>query len=105
MWAIYRESDGELVSLATVVADPLPAGLAKKVVAAYPHDSQWNTTVLDWEPRPPPPPDVDRVEEFLTRVGVAFKGAADTKVRGELVALLGDSRFRDPSDSYEVKVP
>ncbi len=105
MWAIYRESDGELVSLATVVADPLPAGLAKKVVAEYGSDVQWDPTLLDWEPRPPPPPDVDRVEEFLTRVGVSFKGSADTKVRDQLVALLGDSRFRDPSDSYEVKVP
>ncbi len=104
-FAIYQTSDGTLVSLATVVADPLPAGLTKKQVAPHSAGFQWNTTLLDWEPVPAPPPDVDRVEEFLTRVGVSFKGAADTKVRDELVVLLGDSRFRDPSDSYEVKAP
>ena len=36
MWfAIYQTSDGTLISLATVVADPLPAGLAKKQIAPY----------------------------------------------------------------------
>ena len=106
MWfAIYQISDGTLVSLATVVADPLPAGLTKKQVRERPKNHQWNVTTLDWELEPPPPPDVDRVDEFLTRVAVSLTGSDETKVRDELVALLGDSRFRDPSDSYEVKVP
>ncbi len=104
-FAIYQTSDGTLVSLATVVADPLPAGLTKKVIAERPVGFQWNTTLLDWEPAPAPPPDADRVGEFLTRVGSSLKGNAKTKVRDELTILLGDSRFRDPSDSYEVKVP
>ncbi len=104
-YAIYQTSDGTLVSLATIVADPLPAGLTKKQVVPYSGGVQWNPTLLDWEPVPVPPPDVDRVDEFLTRVGSSLKGNAKTKVQDELTALLGDSRFRDPSDSYEVKVP
>ena len=104
-FAIYQTSDGTLVSLATIVADPLPAGLTKKIVAERPTGFQWSPSLLDWEPTPPPPPDVDRVDEFLTRVGVVFKGQNDTKIRDELVALLGDNRFRDPSDTYEIKVP
>ena len=105
MWfAIYQTSDGTLISLATVVADPLPAGLAKKQIAPYSAGVQWNPTLLDWEPEPPPPPDVDRVEEFLTRIG-GLTGSADTKVRGELVRLLAEHRFRNPNDTYEIKVP
>ena len=104
MWfAIYQTSDGTLISLATVVADPLPAGLAKKQVDPRSAGVQWNRTLLDWEPEPPPPPDIDRVEEFLARIG-GLTGSADTKVRGELVRLLADNRFRDPTDPYEIKV-
>ncbi len=106
MWfAIYQTSDGTLVSLATVVADPLPAGLAKKQVAPYSGGVQWNATLLDWEPSPPPPPDVDRVDEFVVRVGSSLKGNAKTRVQDELAALLGEGRFRDPSDAYIIGVP
>lgn len=105
-YAIYQTADGTLVSLATVVADPLPAGLTKKAIAEPPGAGfQWNPTLLDWEPAPVPPPDVDRVDEFLTRVGVSFKGAANTKVRDELVNLLAEHRFRDPTEPYEIRVP
>ncbi len=104
-FAIYQTSDGTLVSLATVVVDPLPPGLTKKIIVERPTGFQWSTTLLDWEPEPPPPPDVDRVDEFLIRVGSSLKGNVKTKVRDELTALLGDTRFRDPSDAYEVQEP
>lgn len=105
-YAIYQTSDGTLVSLATVVVDPLPAGLAKKLTTAPPRDGlQWNPTLLDWEPTPPPPPDVDRVDEFLSRMVGSLKVSDEKKVRDELVTLLGDQRFRDPSDAYEIEVP
>ena len=104
MWfAIYQTSDGTLVSLATVVADPLPAGLSKKQVRERPKNHQWNTSTLDWEPEPPPPPDVDRVDEFLTRVAVSLTGSDETKVRDGLATLLADHRFRDPSETYEIE--
>ncbi len=104
-FAIYQTANGTLVSLATVVADPLPAGLTKKVVAERPPDSQWSTTLLDWEPRPPPPLDVDRVDEFIVGLPKKLRQQDEQDIRLALVALLGDTRFRDPSDSYEVKVP
>ena len=104
-YAIYNTASGALVSTATVVADPLPVGLTKKIVAEPAFGFQWNSTLLDWEPAPPPPPDVDRVDEFLGRVGNSLKGNAKTKVQDELVILLGDTRFRDPTDVYEIGVP
>ncbi len=104
-YAIYQTSDGTLVSSATVVVDPLPAGLTKKLITERPNGFQWNPSLLDWEPTPPPPPDVDRVDEFLTLVGNALKGNAKTKVTDELTVLLGDNRFRDPTDVYEIGAP
>ena len=98
-YAIYQTSNGALVSLATVVADPLPAGLSKKQIREMPPNSQWNTTLLDWEPRPAPPPDVDRVDEFLTRVTLTD----ETSVRNGLAVLLADRRFRDPNETYEIE--
>lgn len=102
-YAIYQISDGTLVSLATVVADPLPGNLSKKLIAEYPGSThQWNVSTLDWELAPVPPPDVDRIDEFMSRVGIAFAGPAETAVRGELTALLAARRFRDSSETYEI---
>jgi hypothetical protein len=104
-FAIYREADGTLVSLATVVADPLPAGLAKKQVTQFTGGVQWDTATLDWEPKPPLPPDVDRIDEFVAALPIVLKGQDEERIRTSLVALLGDQRFRDPSDSYELRSP
>ncbi len=98
-------ANGGYLSVATVVTDPLPAGFASKIIAGPPQDEEWNITTLEWEPRPPPPPDVDRAGEFLTRVGSQLKGNAKTKVQDELIALLGENRFRDPGDTYVIGLP
>ena len=94
---------GGYLSVASVVADPLPAGLSMKVITGPPQQEQWNTSTLEWEPVPAPPPDVDRVDEFLGRVGVVFNGGSNTKIRNELAAMLAGRRFRDPSETYEIE--
>lgn len=51
MWqAIYKQATGELVSLGTVVADPLPAGLMAKDVGASRPSGVWNAATLAFEP-------------------------------------------------------
>ncbi len=102
-YAIYRISDGELISLGTVVADRLPAGLAKKPIPGPPSLQRWNTSTLEFEAKPLPPPDVDRVDEFIARLPRALRTQDETRVRAALVSLLGDQRYRDPSDAYEVR--
>lgn len=99
---VYRVADGEIVSVGTVIADPLPRGLAKKSIAGPPGHVDWNPDTLDWDERPPPPPDVDRVEEFLAKLGPNGR-RTDATVRAELTALLGERRFRDSREDYEIR--
>jgi hypothetical protein len=50
MWlAVYKQATGELVSLGTVVADPLPAGMASKDVGASRPSGAWNAATLAFE--------------------------------------------------------
>ena len=97
--AIYRIRDGHLVSMATVVADPLPDGLAtKRMSAPQASGTQWDSESLSFVPSPPSLPDVDRVEEFvdrLTKMDVP-------EIRSKLAVLLGDYRWRDATGDYKI---
>ena len=99
---VYRESDGAIVSVGTVIADPLPPGLAKKPIAGPPGHVDWNPATLEWDTRPAPGPDVDRVDEFIAKLGPNGR-RTDATVRAELAALLGERRFRDSREDYEIK--
>lgn len=48
-FAIYKQANGELVSLGTVVADPLPAGVASKPVGESRPSGNWNAAALAFE--------------------------------------------------------
>lgn len=100
--AVYRKSDGHLISMATVVADPLPDELAAKAVDAHRHGFQWNTALLDWEPKPARLPDIDRVDEFITRLPSGINRRGLDSIRDELISVLGDERYYHPEDSYTV---
>lgn len=94
-FAVYREFDGELLSLGTVIADPLGRGLAKKLLSEPPaRGLLWNPRTLEFDPVPPRPPEVDRVEEFLDALPSGFNGARKGQIRSELRLLLGKYRFR-----------
>lgn len=69
-YAVYRASDGELVSSGTVVANPLPAGLVKKRIAGPPAERLWDVDTLTLvdapqvEPEPPTPDTVALVSDL-----------------------------------------
>lgn len=49
MWyAVYRESDGRLMSSGSSVADTLPEGQAFKSFESQPASMDWNATTLDY---------------------------------------------------------
>ena len=99
-FAVYQESDGKLLSLGTVIANPLRAGVAKvNLGATRPEDVRWNPATLVFDPRPTPPPDVDRVEEFIAVIGNGIPAKKITTIRDELRILLGSVRFRPAGES------
>ena len=55
MWYAVHDASGALVSLGTVLADPLPADLTAVVLAGEPDlvAQQWDAQALDFVPRPP----------------------------------------------------
>lgn len=54
--AVYREDTGELVSVGTTVADPLPDGLAAVEVDGPQELREWDTTAHEFGPAPEPDP-------------------------------------------------
>ena len=102
-FAVYWESDGELLSIGTVVTDPLRSGVAKiNLGATQPEGGVWNTSTLVFDPTPARPPDVDRVDEVvaaMTKTGGRF---SESEVRREVAALLGSERFRSFDESRDL---
>lgn len=99
--AVYRESDGKLFSITTVVPQ-LRAGLASKPITGPPARETWNSATLIFDPQPEPPPDVDRVDEFIAALPNGFSPKNKTVIRTELAKLLGPFRFRDITDQQDL---
>lgn len=53
--AVYRTATGELVSVGTVLADPMPAGLSVLSLAGEPDAAthEWDAALLAFVPHPP----------------------------------------------------
>ncbi len=98
-------ANGGYLSSGTVVTDPLPRGLVSKVSTGPPQQEQWNTTILEWEPIPTPPPDVDRVPEIIAAIEAVqpLSGRVKNALRPELEKVLGDARMRDSEETYEIR--
>ncbi len=94
--AVYRVSDGQLLSIATVV-DRLRPGVASTPIDGPPGREVWNTSTLQFDPLPPPLPDIDRVDEIITAMTRSGGRFSEDEVRREVALLLGSFRFRDPS--------
>ncbi len=99
-------ANGGYLSSGTVVTDPLPRGLASKVETGPPQQEQWNTTTLEWEPIPTPPPDVDRADEVIVAIKAVqpMNGRVEDAVRAEVEKVLGDVRMRDSEEPYEIEI-
>ena len=105
--AVYRSSDGVLVSVGDVVADPLPAGLATLNMAGPPADTvMWDAATRAFIPRPAKTT-VDRVQEIrddptLGAVWSRLTASQQTALRNRLVSLLGPYRYRASSGSVNL---
>ena len=67
-YAVYRTSDGELLSIGSVVADPLPAGHAATEYVDRP-EGRWDAATLDFVAPAPVIPNL-RKKEFINRFTV-----------------------------------
>ncbi len=105
-FAVYREADGELLSLGTVLApdaDLTSRGLAKiNLGATRPEGGVWNTATLVFDPTPARPPDVDRVDEVLAAMTKNGSRYSESEVRREVALVLGPHRFRDATESRDL---
>mgnify|MGYP005863190523 CR=1 FL=1 len=103
MWyAVYDTATGELKSAGSVVADPLPSGLASKEYAERPHGLGWNPETLDFDvPRPTPATELSPVEFmqlFTVSERIEIKGAGDPVIDDffDLVRVAGTIRMDHP---------
>lgn len=109
MWyAVYRSDSGALVSVGTVLADPLPEGLEVREYADWPVGA-WDAETRSFVIQPPPPVVLSRID-FVRRFEVAerealkemlLNGTAVQKRRvGAFVDYLGYSDEVSLGDSY-----
>lgn len=105
--AIVRRLDGQLVSVGTVVSESLPVELEAVIL---PREIDWSIERWDAATRtivakPPPPPDIDRINDFMTRatfLDARLTVAQRTQFRTILGTFLGSRRFRDPSEPVDL---
>ena len=108
-FAVVERATGILVSVGTVLADPMPDHLEALPLGESKFDSlthRWDPATRTIVTKPAPLPDVDRVEEFIARVPVLasrLNAAQMTTFRTELGRLLGSARFRDPNDTTDLR--
>lgn len=80
-FAVYETGTGRLRSTGTVLADPLPEGLAAKEFAVRPEGMDWNPVTLDFDiPIPTPARTVAAVEFmqlFTVQERIAIRSSGD----------------------------
>lgn len=105
--AIVRKADGTLVSVATVIAETLPAELE---AVDLPRSIDWGAETWDPAtrtivPKVPDPADIDRVDDFISRatfLDSRLTAGQRTQFRTILGTFLGKQRFRAPSDPVDL---
>ena len=108
-FAVHEIATGRLVSMATVVADPLPPGLTKKNLGAGkpPDTEMWDEATTSFVPRPPKTL-IDRFDDdLLTHVEFkqfqnvynSLNPGQQKQVRDDLIIWLGGIRFRNKNSS------
>ena len=107
--AIYRETDGVLVSVGSVVADTLPAGLAVKTYVNRPDQGKrWNPSTLTFQAIPPEVL-IDRLQDAKDHPSMqALWASLDTQQRTVLrkfvVWLIGGKRYRQEGEEVSIDV-
>lgn len=98
-YAICRDSSHALVSLGTVVADPLPAGLHLHALDKEPTGEQmWNPATQGFIPRPPKVV-IDRLTDLeadpdYQEVAKVLSPIHKPKLQAAIIRLLGRQRWR-----------
>lgn len=73
-YAVYQSVDGKLLSIGSVLADPLPDGLTAKSYENQPDLTQvnWDAMALDFLPivAPDPDPEITQMQNYLDAFAV-----------------------------------
>lgn len=77
-YAVYVAKTGQLRSTGTMVANPLPKGLAVKEFAERPQRMDWNITTKDFDIPRPVPPAILTLSEFMNLFTIAEDAAIET---------------------------
>ena len=108
-FAVYRLSDGELVSVGTSVADPLPAGLGVTNCGANPPTGVWNKVTYLFDPSAPLKPVISKRDfwkrftdtERETLYDMSLNGTAVQKKKlGAFKSYITDCEGVDLNDAY-----
>lgn len=99
-WAIIDSRSGELHSVGTVVADPLPRGRSAVALAGQP---DWRTDLWDAAsraivPRPTPPPPADRVDDILNDPDILLVATVPAQLSNLRTVL--ERHLADPAVRY-----
>lgn len=110
-FAVWRTADGELVSVGTVVASPLPAGLSVTDLGANPPTGVWNSITHVFDPAAVLKPVLslkDFAQRFTTAEREALQGILATGTQTQKNKLnafrtyLTDCGNADLNDAYIV---
>lgn len=108
-FAVWRQTDGELVSVGTSVADPLPAGLGVTNLGDNPPTGVWNKVTHQFDPSAPLKPIISK-RDFWKRFtdterenlyDMSLNGtAAQKKKLGAFRSYVADCEGVDLNDAY-----
>jgi hypothetical protein len=85
-YAVYDIATGALVSVGTVIAEPLPPGTASQALTAEPTGLHWNATTLAFEAPANTLPDSWTVYTFLKRITSAERIAIRVLAKTDVIA-------------------
>lgn len=102
--AIVNEATGRLVSVGTVIADPLPAGLVSISLPSRPPDvDMWDEATRGFIPRPVKVL-ADRLDDLDAMQ--PFRVAVQRRDRAAVLAIVGDllggERFRNQAEPVNI---
>lgn len=106
-YALYTTATGQLVSLSTVLPDPVPAELSVLARETAPADSEmWDAASRSWVARPVKVR-IDRLDDLqadtdFLQVWGSLNAAQRNRLRTVVIRLLGRHRYRNASETLEV---
>lgn len=107
-YAVYDTTTGDLLSLGTIVTDPLPEGVGQLELVSQPgSELVWDTITRTFVLRDPDPL-VDRAYEdlpadaSLAAVWAALDPTQDEALKARVATLLGPYRYRSVAEEIDL---